>query len=798
MYLFRNVEQGTYEIFEAVQSGWLQTFPRSPGSHTVVIAEGTVITGKNFGNYQFGQITGVKFNDLNGNGVKDSNDVGIPNWRLRLFHNSVQVDSTLTNATGSYSFLNLYQGTYVIREQLQAGWIRTVPATADSYAVVITEGLVVTGRNFGNFQLGSIAGIKFNDINGDGVKGQGETALQGWRIRLSVSGNQIDSTLTDTLGSYMFANLQPGTYTVSEQTQSGWIQTFPSGPGTHVVPVTSGLNSTGKNFGNFELGTISGVKFEDKNGNGVKDVGEPLLQGWQIVLSGARVETTTTNISGFYQFTSMGPGTYNVQEILQAMWRRTAPPSPGIHTVVMTSGFHASDKNFGNSQFGIISGTVFNDTLGNGVHDVTDPGLPNWEVQLLQDTTIVASRVTDALGRYSFDSVAVGAYSVREVLQSGWIHTTSETYTFTVTPGEEFLNTNFGNFKLGVISGIKFVDFDGNGSTGFPDSGLVGWKIRLQHNGNLVDSVLTDSVGQYSFSNLIPGLYTVSEEQQAGWTQTYPLNNASHVITMTSGLLAQNRYFGNFQLMSIQGIVFNDQNDNGTRDPEEPLLSNWKVKISGPVSDSTVSDIDGSYMFSNLGPGTYTISEVLQEGWVQNYPVYPFTHIIDVLSGTAVTGKNFANMLPNPFVEFHEDFESGTLGSFVSSDSQWTVQSTVSRGSNALRKAYSDTAFVSSYAVSVSPIDIRGSASPTPSVMRRARPPTSSRVCSAGAGPAFERPEISSRPSASTRVVRTEAMKRINHLIQFKAQSSKFKVESSKFKVQGSKFKVESFVPGCR
>ena len=50
------------------------------------------------------------------------------------------------------------------------------------------------------------------------------------------------SMLTDVDGKYAFIDLQPGTYTVAEQNQTGFVQTFP-GIGSsfvHSVRVTGG------------------------------------------------------------------------------------------------------------------------------------------------------------------------------------------------------------------------------------------------------------------------------------------------------------------------------------------------------------------------------------------------------------------------------------------------------------------------------------------------------------------------------------------------------------------------------
>lgn len=81
--------------------------------------------------------------------------------------------------------------------------------------------------------------------------------------------------------------------------------------------------------------------------------------------------------------------------------------------------------------FASIAGVVFGDYNSNGVQDPGEPGLPNWTVYLdgNDSSTLDASEVstvTGADGSYSFPSVGVGTYRVREILQSGWAQTAAQ------------------------------------------------------------------------------------------------------------------------------------------------------------------------------------------------------------------------------------------------------------------------------------------------------------------------------------------------------------------------------------
>jgi hypothetical protein len=81
--------------------------------------------------------------------------------------------------------------------------------------------------------------------------------------------------------------------------------------------------------------SISGTQWNDLNGNGIQDTGEPGQAGWMIYLDQNQNEQldsgeqfTTTDANGNYSFTGLAAGTYTVAQVAQSGWEQTFPGSP--------------------------------------------------------------------------------------------------------------------------------------------------------------------------------------------------------------------------------------------------------------------------------------------------------------------------------------------------------------------------------------------------------------------------------------------------------------------------------------
>ncbi len=411
-----------------------------------------------------GIVMGKKFFDVNGNSVKDVGDRGLHDWFITA--SGPVTLTTRTNYRGHYE-IPLPQGSYTLTEALQSPWSQTYPPGNQWSVTISTPDTVIDSLWFGNYtQASFINGIKFDDINKNGVYDGGDTLLPNWRIVVTDTlGTVVDHDYTDSLGVYQLHILQPGRYIVREATKRGWVQSFPSSE-TYTVDIPNlTTNLTGYDFGNYQsdsVNSILGQKFNDHNRNGVKDNDEIGVAGFSIKLTGPKNRTVQTDSSGFFEFLNLTPGTYHVKEIQQAGWWKSFPDS--FYIITLNGGDFADSVDFGNYQIlpGSIGGMKFHDVNNNGLKDGGESGLSGWHISLsgtnYVNASITQTTITDGSGNYSFPGLWPGNYTISEVWKNGWIQTYPANlgvHSISLGLEQNLTGVDFGNYDSLFIGSFR-------------------------------------------------------------------------------------------------------------------------------------------------------------------------------------------------------------------------------------------------------------------------------------------------------------------------------------------------------
>lgn len=157
-----------------------------------------------------------------------------------------------TDANGYYSFSNLAAGHYIVRENIAAlpGWTQTFPSAADNglHFVTITQGQPIGNLNFGNANCNDLcdatmSGIKYDDVNHNGIHDAGEQELSGWTIEMVHSNGSSSFSVTDSNGHYSItvpSSMLSETIELREWMQPSWVATAPVAGIYPSIPMTAG------------------------------------------------------------------------------------------------------------------------------------------------------------------------------------------------------------------------------------------------------------------------------------------------------------------------------------------------------------------------------------------------------------------------------------------------------------------------------------------------------------------------------------------------------------------------------
>ena len=196
-----------------------------------------------------------------------------------------------------------------------------------------------------------------------------------------------------------------------------------------------------------QLGTLSLVKFEDLNGNGTRDPGEPGVPGWAFRLTNPQGNgsVASTGADGTITMAGVPAGVWNVSEVIDPLWAAITPVSAQVTVPANGAGTFTA----GNVRPAPISGTVFIDTNRNGIRDAGEAGRAGVRLNLTGARpgaiAVTRSILSGADGAYSFADLLPGDYAVSIAVPGGLSLTTAKTISnIGITSGSGKPNNNFG------------------------------------------------------------------------------------------------------------------------------------------------------------------------------------------------------------------------------------------------------------------------------------------------------------------------------------------------------------------
>ena len=575
------------------------------------------------------------------------------------------VATTTTDAHGAYAFTNLEEGTYKVRVRKEgpiADLVQTEDpdGTKDNTSGDITLELndpIKENVNFGYISNNSISGTIYRDDNRSNSLNGGEAGYPAQTVQLlDKDGSVIATTTTDANGNYSFDNLPDGTYSVKvvkdgaltdlEQTED------PDGTKDSASEpiVLSEDNPTKKNvnFGYVPDYFIKGTIYRDGNRSGALDTDEKLYEGVTVNLvdaDGNVVAATTTDANGNYSFDKLPAGTYSIKVVQDgtiAGLEQTGDPdatkdNASEPITLNNDNPSRTDVNFGYVNNNSLSGTVYRDDSRNGDQDGTEPGYSGVTVQLLdKDGQVIATTTTDANGNYSFSKLPDGTYSVK-VVKDGELADTEQTEdpdatkdgsSEPVTLGEDNPtkdHIDFGYVPDYSIHGLVYRDGDRNETHGATEKGYANQTVELRDkDGKVVATTTTDANGNYSFSKLPAGDYTVKVVKDGALTDLDQTEDPDSTKDSASGVISLSNdhrtrtdvNFGYIANNSINGTIYRDGDRDGRKGDTEGRYSGVTVQLldkDGKVIATTTTDKDGKYSFEHLPDGTYSV-KVVKDG----------------------------------------------------------------------------------------------------------------------------------------------------------------------------------------
>ncbi|WP_373319408.1 SdrD B-like domain-containing protein, partial [Staphylococcus americanisciuri] len=671
-YLFDNLDKGRYTVQFGTPDGYIPT-TANQGGNDAIDSDGLTVTvdlqnddltiDSGFYKKPKLKLGDYVWEDTNRDGVQDINEQGIPNVTVVLKDaQGREIGRTTTDQTGHYIFENLDEGDYTVEFGTPDGYMPTQVDQGGNDALD-SDGLRVNVHLQNNdltidsgfykkpkLKLGDYV---WEDTNKDGIQDANEKGIAGVTVVLKDDqGREISRTTTDNNGKYLFDNLDEGRYTVEFGTPDGYVPTkvdqgnndATDSDGLKVevdlrqddLTIDSGFHKKPVKLGDYV--------WEDTNRDGIQDPDEKGISGVTVILKddqGNEIGRTTTDENGGYVFEDLEPGDYTVEFETPEGYRPTTPnagtddekDSDGqVVKVKLDKDDMSIDSGFYKVPKLKLGDYVWEDTNKDGIQDANEKGIADVTVVLKDDQgREIARTTTDENGKYLFDNLDEGRYTVEfgtpdgyvptQVDQGGDDATDSDGLKVEVDLRQDDLTIDSGFHKKPVKLGdYVWEDTNRDGIQDPDEKGISGVTVILKDDqGNEIGRTTTDENGGYVFEDLEPGDYTVEFETPEGYRPTTPNAGTDDEkdsdgqvvkVKLDKDDMSIDSGFYKVPKLKLGDYVWEDTNKDGIQDANEKGIADVTVVLKNEQGEEvarTTTDENGKYLFDNLDEGKYTV-----------------------------------------------------------------------------------------------------------------------------------------------------------------------------------------------
>lgn len=710
-YLFQNLPADKYQLrFVSPQSykaTKLNIGLTTTDSDVKINGETSLINFQNTENnqtidagfFRFASIGDFVWEDVNKNGLQDADEAGTAGIKIYIFNGSNQLnDSTTSDENGKYIFNNLTPGQYYLQPVLSLDAFATIVVAGNlgsdlkNISGVLRTDLftLLSNDQISDIDLGYqvgrsvISGLVWTDENNDGQYVNTETLLVNqWVYLLNASGVKLDSILTDGNGAYSFDNLPNGTYKIgtfinennqytdankgSDDSDSDVLNRIDFGQ-TDDITFTTSDTASNVFIGITKRSTVGDYIWNDNNYNGLQDAGESGIADVVIKLldeNGLVIKTTISGTDGFYGFSNMVTGQYQLEIEIPILYLVTKQNNTDLNVnndlslngqselFTVPLGQDKLDIDGGLIKKLSIGDFVWEDDNGNGIQDIGESGVEGVVINLFDESgTLITSTTSSGIGQYGFNDLPAIKYLLEVVASPEFIPTKLNQGNATndnnlkqdfTTDVIDFTNVNldntidFGLVRNACIGDFAWVDSNEDGSFNTGDLVLEDVLINLfNENGQLIKISITDSLGKYEMCGLPPGNYylevipnsayiptikgsgSVLKEGQVlpFYTDTFAINSGDVLNDIDLGFLYRPK-------SKICGFVWFDADADGINASTELKLQDYEVGLydgNKNLINQTSTNEDGDYCFLDLSPADYYVQFFIRDTQQFTFP----------------------------------------------------------------------------------------------------------------------------------------------------------------------------------